>query len=221
MGNASVTRFSAAALLLAAALLGGCASGPTQTHIPRPGPVVAPQPQPQLTRLPAEVEPEVQTMPLERGEVPRPQALPEPLPEPEPMYPPEGLPEQSRDMLSGSAETAPLSDNPVVVSLLEQADGLAAGGQLDRAAASVERGLRIAPKDAALWQKLARIRLEQGRYRQAESLAKKAIALARGRPGMIADNWKIIAEARRAAGDEAGARRALEKMLQYSGGMTR
>ena len=215
MGNASVTRIPAAALLLAAALLGGCAGGPTQTRIPRPGPVVAPQPQP--TSPPAEAEPEVQTMPLERGEVPRPQALPQP----EPMYPPEPLPEQPPEGAPTAVEAAPLSDNPVVVSLLEQADGFAASGQLDRAAASVERGLRIAPKDASLWQKLARIRLEQGRYHQAESLAKKSIALARGRPGMIADNWKIIAEARRAAGDEMGARGALEKMLQYFGGMTR
>ena len=216
MGNTPVTRIPAA-LLLAAVLLGGCAGGPTQTRIPRPGPVVAPQPQPQPTLPPVVVEPEVETMPLERGEVPRPQALPQP----EPAYPPEQLPEQLPEGAPAAVETAPPSDNPVVVSLLEQADGFAASGQLDRAAASVERGLRIAPKDASLWQKLARIRLEQGRYHQAESLAKKSIALARGRPGMIADNWKIVAEARRAAGDEMGARRALEKMLQYSGGMTR
>ncbi len=211
MGN--LTLRAMMALLLVLAVLAGCA-GPTatQTRIPRPGPAEPPvRPSPPPDR--AEPEPEVQTMPLERGEVLRPQALPQPEPMP---------PTSTAAAEAPVDEPArPASDNPVVVSLLARADDLAASGQLDRAAASVERGLRIAPKDAALWQRLARIRLQQGRYGQAESMAKKAIALARGRPGMIADNWKIVAEARRARGDEAGARRALDKMLQYTTGFGR
>lgn len=183
-------------------LLAGCATGPvaTQTRIPRPPP--APHQPPPV----AQPEPSVETMPLERGEPLQPQAIPQPEVLP---------PDVSSEEIPAPTVEAP-SGNPVVVSLLEQADSLAASGQLDRAAASVERGLRIAPKDASLWQKLARIRLEQGEYHQAESLAKKSMALARGRPGMIADNWKIIASARQARGDVAGARRALEKMLQFS-----
>ncbi len=208
MGDLTLKPMMATALLLALAVLAGCAAPTaTQTRIPRPAPAQPPvQPPPPMP----EPEPEAQTIPLERGEVLQPQALPQPEPMQLPAEPPVGE-------VVVEEPAAPPSDNPVVISLLDQADGLAASGQLDRAAASVERGLRIAPKDAALWQKLARIRLEQGRYQQAESLAKKAIALARGRPGMIADNWKLIAEARRARGDEAGARRALDKMLQYTG----
>ena len=192
-------------LLLGMLLLAGCATGPTtQTRIPRPAPV-PPSPQPVMP----EPEPSVETMPLERGEPLRPQVMPQPE-----LLPPEEM--GGEGMVEGGVEFPAPTGNPVVVGLLQQADRLAANGQLDRAAASVERGLRIAPKDASLWQKLARIRLEQGKYRQAESMAKKSIALARGRPGMIADNWKIVAEARQAKGDAAGARRALDKMLQYS-----
>ncbi len=217
MGNFSlkpnisiVWRTIALTLLASTLLLAGCATGPvtTQTRIPRPAPPPA-APQPQQPAMP-QPEPGVETMPLERGEPLRPQAMPQPE-----LLPPGDMTVEDVQTAVDVAPEAP-SDNPVVVSLLQQADSLAASGQLDRAAASVERGLRIAPKDASLWQKLARIRLEQGKYHQAESMAKKSIALARGRPGMIADNWKLIAEARQARGDAVGAQRALDKMMQYS-----
>jgi tetratricopeptide (TPR) repeat protein len=138
-------------------------------------------------------------MPLERAVPSRPEAMPIP----------EAMPAES------VAEPATAPANPVVVSLLQQADQFAQAGKLDRAAASVERGLRIAPKDAALWQRLASIKLQQGDYRQAESMARKSIALARGHRGMIADNWKIIAQAREQRGDQQGAILAREKSLQF------
>ena len=60
-------------------------------------------------------------------------------------------------------------------------------------------------------QKLARLRLEQGDYRQAENLAAKSNALAPDEKRLRADNWQIIGQARLGLGDQEGAQKAFEK----------
>ena len=42
------------------------------------------------------------------------------------------------------------------------------------AAASIERALRIEPRNPRLWQELARVRLKQGQYAQAENVAARS-----------------------------------------------
>lgn len=66
------------------------------------------------------------------------------------------------------------SNNPAVVALLDKAHSQSAAGDLEQAGASLERALRIEPRNALLWQELARVRLDMGLYRQAESLAAKS-----------------------------------------------
>jgi hypothetical protein len=79
------------------------------------------------------------------------------------------------------------------------------------AAATLERALRIEPQQAYLWNRLAQVRLEQGYQAQAANLAARSNSLARDEPGLKQDNWRIIAAARRAAGDAAGAAAAEQK----------
>jgi len=79
------------------------------------------------------------------------------------------------------------------------------------AAATLERALRIEPQQAYLWNRLAQVRLEQGYQTQAANLAARSNSLARDEPGLKQDNWRIIAAARRAAGDAAGAAAAEQK----------
>lgn len=79
------------------------------------------------------------------------------------------------------------------------------------AAATLERALRIEPQQAYLWNRLAQVRLEQGYQAQAANLAARSNSLARDEPGLKQDNWRIIAAARRAAGDGAGAAAAEQK----------
>jgi cytochrome c-type biogenesis protein CcmH/NrfG len=107
------------------------------------------------------------------------------------------------------------SNNPVVVSLLSSASQFEAQGNLGRAVASIERGLRIAPKDAHLWKHLARIRLQQNRTHQAILLSKKSIRFAGGNTNLLADNWLVIAEALKRQGDLNGAVDAKEKAARY------
>lgn len=68
--------------------------------------------------------------------------------------------------------------NQTVLALLAQAKRQERAGQPERAAAVIERALRIAPKNAELWHRLALLRLQQGQYALAASLAKKSNALA-------------------------------------------
>lgn len=79
------------------------------------------------------------------------------------------------------------------------------------AAATLERALRIEPRNAYLWNRLARVRLEQGQYHLASNLADRSNALAGTAAQLKQDNWGIIATARRQTGDGAGAAEAERK----------
>lgn len=95
----------------------------------------------------------------------------------------------------------------VVLALVREADAASSAGEHDQAAVRLERAIRIAPRNAALWQNLAVVRYRQGRFAQAESLALKSNSLTAD-PGLKRQNWLLVAEARRASGDEAGAGKA-------------
>jgi len=103
------------------------------------------------------------------------------------------------------------SSNTAVLALLNKAHDQTAAGRLDAAGANLERALRIEPRNPILWQELARIRLNQRQYRQAENLAAKSNALAGGNRYLKAENWRIIGEARNRCGDPKGAQAAFKK----------
>lgn len=87
-------------------------------------------------------------------------------------------------------------------------------GRLPNAVASLERALRIEPKNPRLWRELARVRLQEGEYAQAENLAARSNSWAGADNDLRAENWRLIAEARAARGDDAGAKLALERARQ-------
>ncbi|HUJ88270.1 MAG TPA: tetratricopeptide repeat protein [Burkholderiales bacterium] len=105
--------------------------------------------------------------------------------------------------------------NPAVERLMASARADEAASRLGSAEATLERALRIAPRDARLWQELARIRLQQGEYQQAESLAARSNTWAGADDALRAENWSLIAQARDARGDSDGARAALDNAERY------
>ena len=105
---------------------------------------------------------------------------------------------------------AAATGSAAVASLVTSARADAAAGRLVQAAASLERALRIEPRNPHLWQELARVRLRQGDYAQVESVAARSNSWAGGDSRLRAENWRLIAQAREARGDAAGARAALE-----------
>lgn len=105
--------------------------------------------------------------------------------------------------------TAVPQSNRAVEVLVRRAEDQQLAGDLAGASVSVERALRIAPEDAALWHRLAQVRFDQGQHDRVVQLASKSNALAAPSDADLrADNWRLIARARQALGDDAGARAA-------------
>ena len=109
--------------------------------------------------------------------------------------------------------TAPSS--PAVVALVSEADRNYKAGNLESAVVTIERALRIEPRNAKLVYKLAALRLKQNKPHLAEDLAKKAALLATGDLVIKKQSWLLIAEARRIYGDNYGANEARKKASQY------
>jgi Tfp pilus assembly protein PilF len=94
---------------------------------------------------------------------------------------------------------------PAVEALAARAEQQRQTGDYGGAAATLERALRIEPQQAYLWNRLARVRLEQGQGTQASNLAARSNALAGSQPELKQNNWDIIATIRRQSGDIEGA----------------
>jgi Tfp pilus assembly protein PilF len=121
------------------------------------------------------------TAPQPPTPAPEPAAVPAPAPAPDPA-------------------PATRSENIAVAGLMEGARADLAAGRLANAAASLERALRIEPRNPRLWQELARVRLKQGEYAQAESLAARSNGWAGGDEVLRAENLRLIEQARAAGG---------------------
>lgn len=103
----------------------------------------------------------------------------------------------------------------VVVALLSDADTSYKQGNLDESVATIERALRIEPRNPLLLYKLALIRLKQGQPELAENLAKKSELLAEGNAQLKKKNWLLIAEAREQQNNQKGANTARKKARQF------
>ena len=99
-----------------------------------------------------------------------------------------------------------------VLALLSKARQAAMDGELARSEAFLERALRIEPRNPVLWHYMAKLRLHQGRLKQAVGLAAKSNSLDRNDKTLQADNWRIIAHAKHQQGDTEGAKRAQAKV---------
>lgn len=181
-------RISAFLLGAALLLLAGCASVGTA---PPPAPAVggvtlpqAPVPAGSVTQDPA-----AQTSPVQGSEGAQVSDIP------------------------GAAEPPPLppvSGNRAVVALLDRAQVDAGAGRPVAAGATLERALRIEPRNARLWHELAQLRLAQGQYAQAIALAQKSNSFAGTQRRLQAMNWRVIGEARIAQGNAEAGQKALK-----------
>ncbi len=108
------------------------------------------------------------------------------------------------------------SDNRAVIALLDRARTDSTAGQRETAEASLERALRIEPRNPWLWHELAQLRLAQGQYAQAITLARKSNSFAGGKRRVQAENWQVIGQARIAQGDSAGAEQAFKQAVELA-----
>tara|TARA_R110002124_G_scaffold73305_2_gene196809 strand:- start:581 stop:1255 length:675 start_codon:yes stop_codon:yes gene_type:complete len=101
-------------------------------------------------------------------------------------------------------------DGPVLA-LLTTARQQESNGDLNGANASLERAMRIAPREPQVLYRLAQVRLGQGDAAQAEQLARRGLSYASGRPELQAGLWELVARAREQQGDSAGAEQARQR----------
>lgn len=129
---------------------------------------------------------------------------------------PEAIPPRQTDVFHGPVTSqSQAKQNPAVVALLDRSYAEQQLGNLDSAASTVERGMRIAPQDASLWQRLAEIRMQQGLLNQAIEIARKSNSLGQGMRRLIRDNWLLIARAHDLLGQPAARQAALAEANRY------
>ncbi|MBI2384134.1 MAG: tetratricopeptide repeat protein [Gammaproteobacteria bacterium] len=147
-------------------------------------------------------------------------AAPRPIPRDEGIIPPSTAPADRYGIAPPVPRDADIDDfprsaeeisGPAVVSLLNQANGQRRGGRPEQAVAVLERAVRIEPRNPFVWQALAAAHLENDRPEPAETAAQKSNSLARGNPFIEVENWRLIAQARAARGDNGGARVAQQR----------
>ena len=98
-----------------------------------------------------------------------------------------------------------------VLALLTTAREQEGRGDLGGASSSLERAMRIAPREPQVFYRLAQVRLAQGDAAQAEQMAQRGLSFAAGRATLQAGLWDLIAQARERQGDPAGAAQAREQ----------
>jgi len=122
--------------------------------------------------------------------------LPPPAPPPAPAFQP-------------LSSFAPLS--PAVGSLVIAANQNSEKGDLQSATTTIERAIRIEPRNATLYYKLALLRLKEAKPRLAEDLAKKSALLASNDTRLKKHSWLLIAKAREMQKNFDGAKEAKAK----------
>jgi len=93
------------------------------------------------------------------------------------------------------AQAAPSSNN-ATLALLDNASQQSEAGDLEAAAATIERALRIESRNPQLWHRLARVRFDQGKHKLAANLAAKSNSFAANDAILINKNRELIKQAR-------------------------
>ena len=123
-----------------------------------------------------------------------------------PVLPPPVLVQPNRKLADGR-------DMPAVQGLLSIASEHLRVGKLEEAATSLERAQRLAPQSATVYQRLAEVRLQQGRTIEAEQLARKGLSYAQGNAQQAA-LWHLVAQAAERQGKQDAANQARNKAMQ-------
>lgn len=124
-------------------------------------------------------------------------------------------PVETKTVASAQEPAAPKAEGETAVSaLLKKASGSLGKGDLDGAAAYLENAQRLDPKNSKILYDIANIRYHQGRYKEAESMASRAVQTG-GSNAMLKKSWSLISNSRNKLGDSQGAVQAATKAASY------
>lgn len=115
---------------------------------------------------------------------------------------------QTRSMSNDAPSSA------VVRKLMDTALSQREAGNLEGAANSLERAMRIEPRNAKLWSRLANIRFEQNLWQKSIQLANKSNTLTGSSRGLRRQNWYLIANSYNALGDSESAKKYRQKLRE-------
>jgi hypothetical protein len=145
---------------------------------------------------------------------------PEPKPKTEPKAPVIVEPQEAVNTPQQPVSTTfqPLetfkSTSPAVSSLMLAANEDSQKGNVESATMTLERASSIEPRNAALYYKLALLKLKS-KPSQAEDLAKKSAQLAANDPTLKKHSWLLVAKARELQKNFQGAQEAREKASKF------
>jgi tetratricopeptide (TPR) repeat protein len=122
------------------------------------------------------------------------------------------LPEQNVFTAESLSGDAPMS--PVVMRLVAIAGDQRRVGNWASAASSLERALRIEPRNGRLWSRLAQVRYDQKAWLKAVQLAAKSNTLSGGNFNLLRQNWVLMANSYDALGDSVLAERYRSKLTE-------
>lgn len=130
-------------------------------------------------------EPAPSPPPPQPAPAPPPRETPVPVPVPTPPPP----------VVEPAPPPPPPPSATATAALLAQSRAQAAAGNFPLATATLERALRIDPRDGRLWLELGRLKLRQGDRAQARSMGQRALTLAGADQALQAECEKLIAAA--------------------------
>jgi hypothetical protein len=113
-------------------------------------------------------------------------------------------------------KVAPATLSPASKALVTQAQTQRKKGDLPGATVSLERALRIEPRNPLLWIEMGRLRMDQRNYPQAEAMARKALSMAIGDARTQSSAWLLISDALRARGRNPEAQEALDRSRELA-----
>lgn len=116
-----------------------------------------------------------------------------------------------------STSASAASTYSATLALLNRAEQSASSGELDEAAALVERAIRIEPRRGDLWLRLGELTFQQSHYEQAEQFARKGLLFLQSGSSQERSAWLLIADAREALGDDFGAQAIRDQWQRYRG----
>lgn len=125
--------------------------------------------------------------------------------------PSEPVPEPDRPTGSPSYQDSGDQLSPAAQSLIRQADGYLAQGDVGAAIAQLERAQRIAPRSAEVYFKLSEAYVAKNQLGSAEQFTLKGLSLTGNDVRLQRSGWYLLADIRRARGNVAGANNAEER----------
>ena len=125
----------------------------------------------------------------------------------------QALPYPDQPSLTTESMGESTSVSPVVSRLMASAQSSRQARNWDSAANSIERALRIEPRNAALWSALAEVKYDQGDDRSTLQLAAKSNTLSGQNHQLRRKNWLLMANSHQRLGDDIKAEELRKKAL--------